>query len=127
MNCPECGALSKVFDSRLNKNGSIRRRRLCSKCGRRWTTLEYDAEIVKAVNRIARLFQRVEPIERTPARNPKPPENSLTRHSGYIVPPELEDDWAVLKAHGYRDDEAAEALGGLVKIHTATGGRNVRI
>lgn len=42
MKCKFCGNLdSKVIDSRLNENGtSVRRRRECSKCGKRFTTFE---------------------------------------------------------------------------------------
>lgn len=42
MKCPGCGyAESKVLDSRpVNENASIRRRRECLSCGRRFTTYE---------------------------------------------------------------------------------------
>ena len=42
MKCVFCGCLdSKVIDSRLNEDGtSIRRRRECNQCGRRFTTYE---------------------------------------------------------------------------------------
>ncbi len=42
MKCSFCGCLeSKVIDSRLNEDGtSIRRRRECMQCGRRFTTYE---------------------------------------------------------------------------------------
>lgn len=42
MKCPNCGCLDdKVIDSRLNDDGvSIRRRRECVSCGRRFTTHE---------------------------------------------------------------------------------------
>ena len=42
MRCPFCGGFdSKVKDSRPDENsGSIRRRRLCNLCGRRFTTRE---------------------------------------------------------------------------------------
>jgi transcriptional repressor NrdR len=42
MKCPFCGSLeSKVIDSRLTEdNESIRRRRECEKCGKRFTTYE---------------------------------------------------------------------------------------
>lgn len=42
MKCSSCGCLeSKVIDSRLNEEGtSIRRRRECIKCGKRYTTYE---------------------------------------------------------------------------------------
>ena len=45
MKCPSCGfADSKVIDSRPSDNDSIRRRRECLSCQRRFTTYEtYDA------------------------------------------------------------------------------------
>ena len=39
MNCPECGGVSEVLDSRP-RNGSVWRRRGCRQCGARWTTME---------------------------------------------------------------------------------------
>ncbi|RKY40830.1 MAG: transcriptional regulator NrdR [Candidatus Makaraimicrobium thalassicum] len=43
MKCPYCGSTEdKVIDSRMSGEGlSIRRRRECLKCGRRFTTYEY--------------------------------------------------------------------------------------
>ena len=41
MKCPGCGAMeSKVIDSRPTENNSIRRRRECTSCKRRFTTYE---------------------------------------------------------------------------------------
>ena len=41
MNCPYCNALdTKVTDSRPTENNSIRRRRECEACGKRFTTYE---------------------------------------------------------------------------------------
>ena len=41
MKCPNCGETeSKVVDSRPTENSSIRRRRECLSCGRRFTTYE---------------------------------------------------------------------------------------
>ena len=47
MKCPFCGETNnKVIDSRLGKNGdSIRRRRECIVCGRRFTTYEHTEEL----------------------------------------------------------------------------------
>ena len=47
MKCPSCGcAETKVIDSRLVADGiSIRRRRECLKCQRRFTTYEYVEEV----------------------------------------------------------------------------------
>ena len=47
MSCPFCGYLEdKVVDSRLSKDGrSIRRRRECLKCNKRYTTYEYIEEV----------------------------------------------------------------------------------
>lgn len=41
MKCPNCGhTKSNVIDSRPTENSSIRRRRECEKCGKRFTTYE---------------------------------------------------------------------------------------
>jgi len=46
MRCPYCGDTEdKVIDSRMSTGGeSIRRRRECTKCGKRFTTYEYIEE-----------------------------------------------------------------------------------
>ena len=51
MRCPFCGHIeSKVVDSRSSKEGdSIRRRRECLKCGRRYTTYERIEEVTQMV------------------------------------------------------------------------------
>lgn len=51
MRCPFCGHLeSKVVDSRSSKEGdSIRRRRECMKCARRYTTYERIEEVAQMV------------------------------------------------------------------------------
>ena len=47
MKCPFCGYIEdKVVDSRSSSEGaSVRRRRECIKCGRRFTTYEYIEEV----------------------------------------------------------------------------------
>ena len=51
MKCPYCTLIeNKVIDSRLSKDGrTIRRRRECSDCGRRFTTYERLEEILPMV------------------------------------------------------------------------------
>lgn len=51
MKCPYCTLMeNKVIDSRLSKDGrTIRRRRECSECGRRFTTYEKLEEILPMV------------------------------------------------------------------------------
>ena len=51
MHCPFCGHIeSKVVDSRSSKEGdSIRRRRECLKCERRYTTYERIEEVAQMV------------------------------------------------------------------------------
>ena len=51
MKCPYCTLVeNKVIDSRLSKDGrTIRRRRECSECGRRFTTYEKLEEILPMV------------------------------------------------------------------------------
>ncbi|NTV29667.1 MAG: transcriptional repressor NrdR [Candidatus Omnitrophica bacterium] len=46
MKCPACHKETKVVDSRLNSEGtSIRRRRECLKCSKRFTTHEYVEQV----------------------------------------------------------------------------------
>lgn len=51
MKCPYCSKINnKVIDSRLSKDGrTIRRRRECIKCGRRFTTYEKLEELLPMV------------------------------------------------------------------------------
>jgi len=51
MKCPFCGnAENKVIDSRVSKDSnSIRRRRECLGCGKRFTTYEYVEEVLPVV------------------------------------------------------------------------------
>lgn len=63
MRCPKCTHQEdKVIDSRAARNGSvIRRRRMCLRCGHRFTTYE---EIVRAGLRIVKRDGRHEDLER---------------------------------------------------------------
>ncbi|MBW2097099.1 MAG: transcriptional repressor NrdR [Deltaproteobacteria bacterium] len=51
MKCPYCGEINnKVIDSRLSKDGrTIRRRRECIECGRRFTTYEKLEDVLPMV------------------------------------------------------------------------------
>lgn len=51
MKCPFCGTFeNRVVDSRLTNGGNVtRRRRVCEKCGRRFTTYERIEELLPAV------------------------------------------------------------------------------
>ncbi len=63
MRCPKCSHLDdKVIDSRSVRNGDvIRRRRICQKCGHRFTTYE---EVVKASLRVIKRDGRHEEFDR---------------------------------------------------------------
>lgn len=63
MRCPKCSHQDdKVIDSRSVRNGDvIRRRRVCLKCGHRFTTYE---EVVKASLRIIKRDGRHEDLDR---------------------------------------------------------------
>ncbi len=63
MRCPKCDHLDdKVIDSRAVRNGdAIRRRRVCLKCGHRFTTYE---EVVKASIRVIKRDGRHEEFDR---------------------------------------------------------------
>ncbi|WP_083701792.1 transcriptional regulator NrdR [Tersicoccus sp. Bi-70] len=60
MNCPFCrSADSRVVDSRIVDEGaSIRRRRLCSNCGKRFSTLETTSLTVLKRSGVAEPFSR---------------------------------------------------------------------
>lgn len=40
--CKKCGSDSRIYDSRMNADGSVIRRRKCYKCGHKWMTIEID-------------------------------------------------------------------------------------
>jgi transcriptional repressor NrdR len=63
MKCPFCGyEKDKVVDSRPSQDGrSIRRRRKCSSCGRRFTTYEYIEDVSLT---IIKNDKRREPFDR---------------------------------------------------------------
>ena len=63
MRCPKCTHLDdKVIDSRTVRNGDvIRRRRICLKCGHRFTTYE---EVIKATLRVIKRDGRHEDFDR---------------------------------------------------------------
>ncbi len=61
MKCPFCGSTeTKVINSRPTSQGTIRRRRECLQCGRRFTTLER----VVAPLRVIKRDKRREPFDR---------------------------------------------------------------
>lgn len=64
MRCPRCGHLEdKVTDSRTARDGdAIRRRRMCVKCGHRFTTYE---EVIRARLRVVKRDARREDLDRT--------------------------------------------------------------
>lgn len=64
MRCPKCDHLEdKVIDSRSARNNAvIRRRRMCLRCGHRFTTYE---EVVKAKLRVIKRDGRHEELDRT--------------------------------------------------------------
>jgi len=63
MRCPKCAHVEdKVIDSRSSNNGGvIRRRRMCLKCGHRFTTYE---EIVRPKVRVLKSDGRIEDLNR---------------------------------------------------------------
>ena len=64
MRCPKCTHQEdKVIDSRSSRNGAaIRRRRICAKCGYRYTTYE---EIIKAKLRVVKRDGRHEDFDKS--------------------------------------------------------------
>lgn len=52
MNCPRCDSSTKTLETRRVPDGSLRRRRECSKCGHRFTTYERAVpEVVEVIKR----------------------------------------------------------------------------
>lgn len=47
MKCPVCGADTEVVNSRVTDCECVKRRRECVECKYRFTTLEYEEEIIK--------------------------------------------------------------------------------
>ena len=54
MKCIYCGGRTRVIDKRESGNG-VRRRRLCLECGRRFTTYERPACVLKVKKRSGRI------------------------------------------------------------------------
>lgn len=65
MPCPECGSRTDVYDSRLNTQKLIRRRRGCRACGFRFATIE-----------VMNVYQPLGKKERPDAPIPEPPKRS---------------------------------------------------
>ncbi len=56
--CPKCGGDVRVMDTRCPKtSNTIRRRRICDRCGYRYSTYEVDSEtyniLLKTLNNVA--------------------------------------------------------------------------
>ncbi|MFO7869928.1 MAG: transcriptional regulator NrdR [Kiritimatiellia bacterium] len=68
MRCPKCGHLEdRVVDSRAVREGDvIRRRRMCAKCGHRFTTYE---EVIKAKLRVVKRDDGHEELDRNKLRS----------------------------------------------------------
>lgn len=45
--CMDCGGKTVVVDSRTQENGTILRRRVCSKCGTRFNTIEIEESMLE--------------------------------------------------------------------------------
>lgn len=69
-NCPKCTAKTDVYDSRLNEEGNLRRKRLCRTCSYRFATVEIldtDRPLLQASERKPKV-----PKPETPAKPKKP-------------------------------------------------------
>jgi hypothetical protein len=67
IHCAKCSASSDVYDSRPTHDDLIRRRRKCTQCGRRWSTLEVPKDEWKVVMELLgpnnRLIQIADDLE----------------------------------------------------------------
>ena len=61
MKCSECGGKTEVTDSR-EVDGYIIRRRVCTKCGRRFKTEEYELVDAKNIKQVRKGFRLQEGI-----------------------------------------------------------------
>ena len=62
MRCPFCGEEdTKVIDSRSTEEGKKKRRRMCAKCGKRFTTFE---SVERPLLMVAKRDGTFEPFER---------------------------------------------------------------
>ena len=55
--CPECGQGSAVTDSRPS-DGTVRRRRRCSHCSNRWTTIELNQDAITEIEEAMNLIDK---------------------------------------------------------------------
>jgi transcriptional regulator NrdR family protein len=66
--CSKCSATSDVADSRPTLDGLIRRRRQCTQCNRRWTTLEVPKDawqvIMELLGPNSKLVNMADDLER---------------------------------------------------------------
>ncbi len=66
MNCPKCSTETETINSRLRKDDVRKRRRVCSKCGYRFTTLEVDeneySQLKKDKKKLVQLVGRISPL-----------------------------------------------------------------
>lgn len=65
LRCDACHARTTVVDVRMRATGELRRRRMCVKCGQRFTTYEVKADMYDEVRKIETLADQV--TERTAA------------------------------------------------------------
>jgi hypothetical protein len=96
--CPSCGHhLSMVNDSRQGK-GLIRRRRVCAKCGVRWTTVEIPVDQFNALMKLPTHWAK------------KSKNNNPNFISKYIVPPAKQAEVLKLRNKGLNMGQVAELL-----------------
>lgn len=96
--CPQCGAMkTTVEDSRVGTNG-IRRRRQCSSCDHRWSTIEVEIKVWNRVKGVIENRSRAGKI-------------STDKKRGFSVPAELQPEYHRLRRKSLTAAEAAEALG----------------
>ena len=53
--CQNCGAVTKVKDSRAGIDGTVWRRRICNKCGFAFNTIEVEEDMYKQPTRDVKL------------------------------------------------------------------------
>jgi hypothetical protein len=102
MKCPKCGHRTDVYDSRLNTQGLVRRRRSCEGCGHRFATIEIENEFQP----LGKKEKKSAPVPRVAKRKPSPPriKREERKEEDFNWSEDYEDVGAYIDLpRGYRD------------------------
>lgn len=60
MNCPSCSGPQEVLRTDALEDGTVRRRRVCLHCGKRWSTIEANEHVYKRALDLAKMFRELQ-------------------------------------------------------------------